>query len=156
MKTKTCIIPEGQTLVSARFIHGTPISVYDDGFGELYIHRDSMGVSGIVRAQSWEDAYEICEDEFFPAGDDEAGEEYLRIEALPDGEEKNHAQACWDEAYGYRGNSRREKDGTTSSIYAKDLNGDSLDTLTAELAARIGIILVLEDENSVRSELRFE
>jgi len=25
-----------------------------------------MGISGIVRAQTWEDAYGICQDEFFP------------------------------------------------------------------------------------------
>lgn len=42
------------------------IPVYDDGYGPLFIHRDSMGISGIVRAQTWEDAYSICEDEFFP------------------------------------------------------------------------------------------
>lgn len=45
---------------------GVDIHVYDDGFGALYIHRHSIGVSGIVRAMSWEDAYSICEDEFFP------------------------------------------------------------------------------------------
>ncbi len=45
------------------------IPVYDDGYGPLWIHRDSMGISGIVRAKSWEDAYEICEDEFFPSCD---------------------------------------------------------------------------------------
>ena len=29
-----------------------------------------MGVSGIVRARTWEDAYSICEDEFFPEADE--------------------------------------------------------------------------------------
>lgn len=38
---------------------GTEIPCYDDGFGKLYIHRDSISISGIVRAQSWEDAYSI-------------------------------------------------------------------------------------------------
>jgi hypothetical protein len=63
-------IQDNQRLVSARFAHGTPIPVYDDGFGPLWIHRDSMGVSGIVRARTWEDAYSICEDEFFPEADE--------------------------------------------------------------------------------------
>lgn len=66
MKTTTVAIPEDFRLNSARFESGTPIPVYDDGSGTLYIHRDSLGISGIVRADSWEDAYSICEDEFFP------------------------------------------------------------------------------------------
>ena len=45
--------------------NGHPIKTYDDTWGELYISRDSMGINGIVRAASWEDAYSICEDEFF-------------------------------------------------------------------------------------------
>lgn len=62
MKTLT----DSQRLVSAVNQFNSPIPVYDDGFGQLFIHRNSMGISGIVRAQSWENAYSICEDEFFP------------------------------------------------------------------------------------------
>lgn len=139
------MITDEQTLKGAKTRFGHDIPVYDDGFGPLFIHRDSMGISGIVRAQTWEDAYSICEDEFFPAADDEAGEEMQRIEALEDGEEKDHAQACWDEAYGYRGNSKRMDDGTLSSIYAKDLNGDALDKLTPALLNELGIMLEIEE-----------
>ena len=60
------MITDEQTLAGAKFNHGAPISFYDDGYGPLWIHRDSMGISGIVRARTWEDAYSICEDEFFP------------------------------------------------------------------------------------------
>lgn len=66
MKITSPLIQDNQSLVSAATRHGTPIPTYDDGFGELYIHRDSMGVTAIVRAQSWEGAYGICEDDFFP------------------------------------------------------------------------------------------
>ena len=131
MKPKT--IPDSVYLESATSRFGTTIPVYDDGFGPLWIHRDSTGISGIVRAQTWEDAYSICEDEFFPAADEEANEEIERIESLPDGDDKNHEQTCWDEAYGYRGNTRRMPDGTLSSIYAGDLNGESLDWLSPQL-----------------------
>jgi hypothetical protein len=132
--------------LTAATMHGTvPVSIYDDGYGPLWIHRDSMGVSGIVRAQRCHEAYEICEDEFFPAADEEAGEEYECIEAMEDGEEKNHAQACFDEAYGNRSNSRRMPDGTTSSTYARDLNGDQLDRLTAELAEALSLTLEIDD-----------
>ena len=142
----TTLISDGQSLIGARSRSDRSIPVYDDGYGKLYVHRDSMGISGIVRAQTWEDAYSICEDEFFPAGDEGAGEETLRIEAMPAGEEKNHAQACWDEAYGYRGNSRKESDGPLSFIYARDLNGGYLDLLTPELLARLEITLEIEGE----------
>ena len=135
------MIEDTQSLKAAKFTHGTPITVYDDGYGPLFMHRDSMGISGIVRAQTWEDAYSICEDEFFPAGDDDAREEMERIEAMEDGEEKNHAQACWDESYGYRGNTRKMPDGSLSSIYARDLNGDSLNRLPQALCNDLGIVL---------------
>lgn len=143
MKT---LITDNQTLTGAKTRFGNAIPVYDDGFGALYIHRDSMGISGIVRAQTWEDAYGICEDEFFPAADEDASEEMQRIDAMEDGEEKNHAQACWDEAYGYRNSSRKEEDGTLSSIYAKDLNGDWLDVLTPALLAELEITLEIQTE----------
>lgn len=73
------LITDSQSLVSAKSRFGHSIPIYDDGFGPLFIHRDSMGVSGIVRAQTWEDAYSICEDEFFPEASetvDELRKEY--------------------------------------------------------------------------------
>lgn len=145
MKTSSPLITDTQSLTSAKSRFGHLIPVYDDGWGALFIHRDSLGISGIVRARTWEDAYSICEDEFFPAGDDEAGEEMQRIESMADGEEKDHAQACWDEVYGYRSNSRTMEDGSRSNIYTKDLNGDCLDTLTPELVADLGITLEITD-----------
>ena len=143
----TSLINDNQTLVSAKSRFGHPIPIYDDGYGHLYISRDSMGINGIVRAQNWEDAYSICEDEFFPAGDEDAGEEMQRIEQMDEGDEKEHAQACFDEAFGYRGNTRRMPDGSLSSIYAKDINGDRLDTLTHALLAQLEITLEIESES---------
>lgn len=151
MKTSSPLITDTQSLTSARSRFGRLIPVYDDGWGALFIHRDSSGISGIVRARTWEDAYSICEDEFFPAGDDESGEEMQRIESMADGEEKDHAQACWDEAFGYRNNTRMMPDSSLSSIYAKDLNGDTLDVLTPALLAELEITLTIE-ENDLASE----
>lgn len=65
MQTAKALIQDGDSLTSASR-NGHSIQTYDDGFGPFWIHRDSMGISGIVRAQTWEDAYSICEDEFFP------------------------------------------------------------------------------------------
>lgn len=146
MNTSAQLITDSQRLVSAKSRFGHSIPTYDDGYGRLFIHRDSMGISGIVRAQTWEDAYSICEDEFFPAGDDEANEEAARIAAMPEGAERNHEQACWDESYGYRPNGARQANGKLSHIYAKDLNGDALDELTPELLAQLEITLEIENE----------
>lgn len=147
MKTQHPLITDSQRLVSAKSRFGHPIPVYDDGFGPLFIHRDSMGISGIVRAQSWEDAYSICEDEFFPAGDEDASEAQKEIEQCTDDKERNHLQACWDEAYGWRNNGSRRNDGTLSMIYAKDLNGDRLDLLSSQMLAELEIALEITDES---------
>jgi len=134
------LINDEQSLQGAVNQWGHKIPTYDDGYGPLWIHRDSMGITGIVRATTLEDAYAICEDEFFPDADEEAQEEQTRIDAMPDGEERNHAQACWDEAYGHRSSGRRTLD-ACSYIYAKDLNGDWLDRLTSDLIVELGITL---------------
>jgi hypothetical protein len=64
--THTGLITDGQRLIGAKYRSGYEISTYDDGFGPLWISRNPLGINGIVRAQTWEDAYSICEDEFFP------------------------------------------------------------------------------------------
>jgi hypothetical protein len=66
----TTQIKDGDSLKGAKTRSGYAIQTYDDGFGPLWISRNPIGINGIVRAQTWEDAYGICEDEFFP----EAGE----------------------------------------------------------------------------------
>lgn len=138
MKTASPLITDEQSLISASSRFGHPIPIYDDGYGPLFVHRDSMGISGIVRSQTWEDAYSICEDEFFPAAT-ETHEEWIAEYG-----ENYTEDACWNEAFGFRNNSRREDDGTLSSIYAKDLNGDSLDLLTPELLEALEITLEIE------------
>ena len=147
MKTKiNSMIQDNQSIVGAKTRFGHTIKVYDDGFGNLYIYRDTMGISGIVRAQTWEDAYSICEDEFFPSADEDAIKEMELIEAMPEGKGKEHAQACWDEAYGHRPSGRRETNNLTSHIYAKDLNGDCLQLLSPELLAHLEITLEITTE----------
>jgi hypothetical protein len=188
------LITDDQRLVSATGRFGHAIKVYDDGFGPLWIHRDSTGISGIVRAQTWEEAYSICEDEFFPACDltmeeivkeygfrresfkvvrdstapvndadqTSAGERRVRDDDYVDHRLPYYLFVRWhtrstpdpeawmdnelfQEAYGFRGNGRKEPDGTISHIYAKDLNGDSLDCLTPELLATLEITLQIEN-----------
>ena len=68
------LIQDGQSLIGAKYASGYEIPTYDDGFGRLWISRNSIGINGIVRAQSFEDAYGICEDEFFPEADETVDE----------------------------------------------------------------------------------
>jgi len=67
METKqTDLISDEQSLDGATYGRGNySIQTYDDGYGPLWISRNSIGINGIVRARTWEDAYSICEDEFF-------------------------------------------------------------------------------------------
>ena len=182
---KVPIIIDDQRLVAAVSRSGHPIPVYDDGWGPLFIHQNSMGISGIVRAQKWSDAYTVCEDEFFPEADktvEELTKEYgfIRkhvkiIKVLATGEER-YAQpedypldavapawrfvrwetretpdpTAWmdnelfQEAYGFRPNGPNERDTLQHGIYAKDLNGDSMNRLTHRLLEELGITLTIQ------------
>jgi hypothetical protein len=202
------LIQDGETLISAKYKgSGYEIPTYDDGFGKLYVHRNSLGISGIVRAQTWEDAYGICEDEFFPEADetiDEIVKEYgfkvetvkiihpAAIKSCPVAYANGHVEEfdidfsierdatladyelvggrlldgqfvrwktvktpdpdawmenpCFQEGFGFRPNGPNAKDKVNHGIYAKDMNGDSLDVLTAEMLEEWGIELEIETE----------
>lgn len=133
------LITDEQSLVGATSKFGHSIPVYDEGFGQLYIHRDSMGISGIVRAQTWEDAYSICEDEFFPEADETIGDFKKEFG------EDFYEDGVFMEQYGFRSNGQNSRDKIGHGIYAKDLNGDSLEVLTPELLKALEITLQVED-----------
>lgn len=69
MKTQN-MIPDDHRLTAAETRHGQSLKTYDDGDGPLWLYSESLGPVGVIRAQTWEDAYEIAEDEFMA----EAGE----------------------------------------------------------------------------------
>jgi len=50
-------------LIGATNAFGHPMRTYDDG-GPLWYYEDADGLTAIIAAQSWEDAYSIMEDEF--------------------------------------------------------------------------------------------
>lgn len=189
------LINDNQNFIGAKYRSGYSIQTYDDGFGPLLISRNSIGINGICRAQTWEDAYGICEDEFFPEADETiedfrkkygfrrehkkvvkdpsvltadeytaVGERFARYpEDYPDGKLKPEfvrwvtvetpAPDEWmdnelfQEAYGFRPNGPNDKDKLKHGIYARDLNGDYLEPLTAELAAELGIELETTDND---------
>jgi hypothetical protein len=189
-------LTDGQALTSAKYIgSGYEIPVYDDGFGPLWISRNSIGINGIVRAKSWEDAYSICEDEFFPEADEtieELVKEYgfkrehkkvvkdptvlvagehtsagERFEVYPDdypGGKLAPEFVKWVtietpdpdawvenelfcEGYGFRNSGPNNRDKLNHGIYQKDLNGDSLDPLTPEMLADMGIELTITSDD---------
>jgi hypothetical protein len=67
-------IQDNQSIVRVTDKNGNEIPFYDDGYGPLYVHHDQCGhfsfVAGIIRAQSFDEAYEIVEDEFLPEADE--------------------------------------------------------------------------------------
>lgn len=188
------LIKDGESFTGAKYGSGYEIQTYDDGFGPLWISRNSIGINGIVRAQSWEDAYSICEDEFFPEADETikelvkeygfkrehkgvvkdssvltAGEHTAageRFAVYPDdypagklapefvrwatvetpAPEAFMENELFCEAFGFRPNGPNTRDKHNHGIYSKDLNGDSLDPLTAEMVADLGITLEIETE----------
>jgi hypothetical protein len=135
------LINDEQQLNGAKYLSGYEISVYDDGFGPLWISRNSIGTNGVVRARTWEDAYSICEDEFFLEATEtmdeivkEYGSEWIE-------------NACFQEAFGFRNNGANIRDVIGHGIYSKDMNGDCLDLLTAEMVADLGIVLDITEQD---------
>lgn len=122
---------------------GTPIKYYDDGFGPLWIFRNTMGIVGIVRCQTWEDAYGIVEDEFLPVVPaEEIHEAYdmTKEEFHAKTHEERNESGDWpelSEGYSYQSNS------TGTGIVSHDLNGEALDPLTPDLIDRLEIVVVV-------------
>jgi hypothetical protein len=107
-----------------------PVKTYDNGFGPLWLLRDSIGIVGIVRAMTWEEAYEIAEDELFPKVSDEGQSSWLEEYG-----EEYYEDACWQEAYGFCPN---------GGFYEKDINGESLAPLTPELCEALNLHLKIK------------
>ena len=188
------LITDSQSLVGAKYSSGYEIATYDDGSGCLWISRNPLGINGIVRAKTWEDAYSICEDELFPEATetiDEIVKEYgfkrehvkivkdssvlvatdhcnageriakypedypdgklvptlIRWETIetpdPDGWMDNE---LFQEGFGFRPNGPNKHDTLNHGIYSKDLSGDYLDLLTAQMVQDIGLTLEIEEE----------
>jgi len=122
---------------------GTLIRTYDDGQGPLWVYRESTGIYGVIRAQTWEEAYEIAQDEFM----DEATETWEDIAkdcdcANPDDLMDN---AIFQEGYGFRPNGANARDTLRHGIYQRDLNGEALDKLTPKLMSALRLTIVLAE-----------
>ena len=104
------MISDTQTLDGAKTRFDNPIPVYDDGMGTLWISRDSMGIVGIVRALSWEDAYDIVLDEFAHDADPNDPDTYA-TSYDPSAEPGELAEGCY-----YRPNSSTKRSKAPSFV----------------------------------------
>ena len=164
-----------QRLVGAR-TYESEIQVYDGGFGPLWIYRHSLGIGGIVRAKTFENAYEVLEEEFFPEADESA--EMLQRKY---GFRREHVKIVMDPVNGERPAKYPDDypdgklalplirwdviDTPDSEAWAENelfceaygfrpfgrgiyavVDGESLDKLTPALQAELGITLEIEEE----------
>jgi len=123
-------INDGQSLDSASK-SGHPLRTWDDGFGPLWIYRECFGPVGIVRAQTWEDAWECVVDEIM---DDADMDDAFDPACGANQETGELAEGCY-----FRGNGIPSNDGLNEPIASEDLNGSSLDSLSDDLASALGI-----------------
>jgi hypothetical protein len=105
------------------------LDTWDDGFGPLWIMRNSISIDGIVRADTWENAYSACVDEILADADE--------ADALDD-------RGNLIEGYEYRGGvpSNPKLESNVASI---DLNGQLLEKLTLELCAKLNLKIEWKD-----------
>lgn len=180
MNTQQITLSDNTNLVRITNSYGREERIYDDGYGPLWIVRSPLHTYGIVRAETWEDAYSIAEDELFDDCDLTMEEivaeygfkrEHVKIIKDASGVERDalptdypfDVTGCsfvrWEtretpdpeawgenelfcEAYGFRPNGARSgSSNPVSFIYSKDLNGESLDPLTHELAKELGLTI---------------
>lgn len=128
VRERETMINDDQTLNGATSRFGNPIKVWDDGFGPLWIHRESLGVRGIVRAHTREDAWECVFDEI--------------LMPIPEGDvaEAFNENGELHEGYHFQSNS------TDTGIVCEDLNGNALDRLTSEFLKKLEITLDITDD----------
>lgn len=118
---------------------GEAIPYYqEDESGVFWILRDSISTLGIVQCDSFTDAHEICEDEFFPEADslEEIAKDLdvVMPYKLDDLLAEITDTAIGQENYGFRPNGPRVKDVHKHGIYQKDLNGERLDRLQVKVS----------------------
>lgn len=123
-------ITDEQSLTGAS-VRGHKLRVWDDGFGDLWVYRESLGAVGVVRAQTWTEAYSCVVDEIM--GDADIDDE----DNQPDDDGNLPEGLCW------RGSGVPSNEGLESPLAAEDLNGSILERLTDALAEELEIKVVV-------------
>jgi hypothetical protein len=120
------LINDEQSLTGAT-VRGHKLRVWDDGFGPLWVYRESLGAVGVVRAKTWEDAYSCVVDEIMGDAD------------MSDPDNIPEADGNLPEGLHWRGSGVPSNEGLESPLASEDLNGSLLDRLTDELAEGLEI-----------------
>ena len=125
-----------QMLIGATYGRFTPFEIptWDETFGLIWIYRDASGLIGIVRAQSWEEAYECVTDEIMSDADPDDPDNQ------PD-EDGNLPEGIYCRGNGVPSNPNRH-----SYLASYDLNGESLQPLTRALARDLGVRLQWDND----------
>jgi hypothetical protein len=126
------LITDEQNLIGVKNSTGNDVRYWDDGFGPLWLYRTADFLVGIIRATTWEDAYNCVEDEICDRATDEEQKDFVK-----DFGENWIEDAAWNESYGFSGN---------NGIYSKCLNGERLEPLTQKLLDELKYILVIEED----------
>jgi len=122
------MIYDDQTLVAILDGH-REMRIYDDGSGPLWSYREYLGILGIVRAETWEDAYECVLDAIMDDADETDPENHPDEDgSLPEG-------------IHYRPNGSPGVNGLESGLASEDLNGSSLDLLTDEMLDELDLTI---------------
>lgn len=122
------MIDDSQELIGAK-VRGHDLRTWDEGFGPLWLYSESLGPLGVVRAMTWEEAFECVVDEIMDDADDEQLGEAQATEETPEG--------CH-----WRGGTPSNPN-LESPLAQSDLNGCALEQLTPQLAGRLEIELEL-------------
>lgn len=113
---------------------------WDDGYGPLWVYRETLGVVGVVRAKTWDDAYSCAEDELMDDADPDDPDTYAASYDR-DADPEDLAEGVSYRSSGVPSNPR-----LTSYLYQYDLNGNVLDRLTNELAERLELTIYVYRE----------
>ena len=156
-KTKKQLISDDETLTGCKNEYGRQLKIWDDGFGQLYVFSNSLGVGGVVRAMSESDAWECVSDEIkTPIAVDDLPTAYGSFDKMCEAGFSASFAARWHDVYfhvnmlakanptdgeypelieGYE----LQSNATATGIVNVDLNGERLEVLTPELAAELNL-----------------
>lgn len=101
-------------------IRGNPLRLWDEGSGDVFVYFETLGPVGVVRADSWEEAWECVVDEVMDDADPADPDSYARSydETADEGE--------LAEGVHYRSNGVPSNPALQSALAREDLNGAGL------------------------------
>lgn len=133
----------------------TWFDVWDDGYGQVWAYRETFGIRGIVRARTWETAYECAQDELMSDAECQCPMKWNGHDE-PTADDKRPSDDCpfhslrmerdgLDEGYAHRSNGEPSNPRLHSHIASWDLNGQDLSALPDETDDDTRYYLVVDD-----------